>query len=161
VTPNRCGGGRAGATVGALIGPAQAGVRVLEMAGRGRHHPIWTLAISTFAIAAGILLLAADYGVAGVALVLYGGGNCLFPIARGARSRSPSSARTAIPLSWDASHARRSLRRPPLRSLERGSLPEPGLRRRCGRATEDAAAAELDEQQNIGRPRTTQRKYGL
>ncbi len=70
--------------LGALIGPAQVGARVLEMAGRGRHHPIWTLAISTFAIAAGILLLAADCGVAGVALVLYGGGNGLFSIARGA-----------------------------------------------------------------------------
>ena len=37
--------------LGALIGPAQVGARVLEMAGRGRHHPIWKLAISTFAIA--------------------------------------------------------------------------------------------------------------
>lgn len=70
--------------LGALIGPAQVGARLLEMAGRGRHHPIWTLAISTFAIAAGILLLAADNGVAGAALVLYGGGNGLFSIARGA-----------------------------------------------------------------------------
>ena len=74
----------AAVALGALIGPAQVGARVLEMAGRGRHHPIWTLAASTFAIAAGILLLAADYGVAGVALVLYGGGNGLFSIARGA-----------------------------------------------------------------------------
>ncbi|SDJ26590.1 MFS transporter [Lutimaribacter saemankumensis] len=74
----------AAVALGTLIGPAQVGARVLEMAGRGRHHPIWTLAISTFAIAAGILLLAADYGVAGVALVLYGGGNGLFSIARGA-----------------------------------------------------------------------------
>ncbi len=74
----------AAVALGALIGPAQVGARVLEMAGRGRHHPIWTLAISTFAIAAGLLLLAADHGVAGVALVLYGGGNGLFSIARGA-----------------------------------------------------------------------------
>ena len=70
--------------LGALIGPAQVGARVLEMAGRGRHHPIWTLAVSTCAIAAGILLLAADQGIAGAGLVLYGGGNGLFSIARGA-----------------------------------------------------------------------------
>lgn len=69
--------------LGALIGSAQVGARVLEMAGRGRHHPIWTLAVSTFAIAVGILFLAADHGVADVALVLYGGGNGLFSIARG------------------------------------------------------------------------------
>jgi MFS family permease len=70
--------------LGTLIGPAQVGARVLEMAGRGRHHPIWTLAASTVAIAAGLVLLALDLGIAGAALVLYGGGNGLFSIARGA-----------------------------------------------------------------------------
>lgn len=70
--------------LGTLIGPAQVGARVLEMAGRGRHHPIWTLAASTCAIAAGLVLLALDVGIAGAALVLYGGGNGLFSIARGA-----------------------------------------------------------------------------
>lgn len=74
----------AAVALGAIIGPAQVGARVLEMARRGRHHPIWTLAVSNVAIAAGILLLAADYGLSGVALVLYGGGNGLFSIARGA-----------------------------------------------------------------------------
>jgi predicted MFS family arabinose efflux permease len=69
---------------GALIGPAQVGARVLEMAGRGRHHPIWTLASSSLAIAIGLILLALDLGVAGFALVLYGGGNGLYSIARGA-----------------------------------------------------------------------------
>jgi predicted MFS family arabinose efflux permease len=69
---------------GTLIGPAQVGARVLEMAGRGRHHPVWTLAASTVAIALGLMLLALDLGVAGAALVLYGGGNGLFSIARGA-----------------------------------------------------------------------------
>ncbi|AZQ67449.1 MFS transporter [Silicimonas algicola] len=70
--------------LGALIGPSQVGARVLEMAGRGRHHPIWTLAASVLAIAAGLALLAAGVGVAGAALILYGGGNGLFSIARGA-----------------------------------------------------------------------------
>jgi predicted MFS family arabinose efflux permease len=70
--------------LGTLIGPAQVGARVLEMAGRGRHHPIWTLATAIVAIAVGLALLALDLGVAGAALVLYGGGVGLFSIARGA-----------------------------------------------------------------------------
>lgn len=70
--------------LGALIGPAQVGARMLEMAGRGRHHPIWTLAFSTFALAVGLLLQASDFGISGAALVLYGAGNGLFSIARGA-----------------------------------------------------------------------------
>ncbi|RVT81811.1 MFS transporter [Rhodobacteraceae bacterium CCMM004] len=70
--------------LGALIGPAQVGARVLEMAGRGRHHPIWTLTASTVAIAGGAILLALDLGLAGAALILFGGGNGLFSIARGA-----------------------------------------------------------------------------
>ena len=74
----------AAVALGALIGPAQVAARVIEMAGRGRHHPIWTLAASTLAVAAGLVLLAADLGLAGAALVLYGGGNGLFSIARGA-----------------------------------------------------------------------------
>jgi hypothetical protein len=74
----------AAVALGALIGPAQVGARVLEMAGRGRHHPVWTLIASTLAIAGGIALLASERGIAGAALVLYGGGNGLFSIARGA-----------------------------------------------------------------------------
>lgn len=74
----------AAVALGALIGPAQVAARVIEMAGRGRHHPIWTLAASTCAVAAGLMLLAADLGFAGAALILYGGGNGLFSIARGA-----------------------------------------------------------------------------
>lgn len=70
-------------TLGALIGPAQVAARVIEMAGRGRHHPLWTLAASTVAIAAGLVLLALDLGIARAALVFYGGGNGLFSIARG------------------------------------------------------------------------------
>jgi hypothetical protein len=69
--------------LGTLIGPAQVGARVLEMAGRERHHPIWTLAVATGAIAISLALLALNLGVAGAALVLYGGGVGLFSIARG------------------------------------------------------------------------------
>lgn len=70
--------------LGALIGPAQVGARLIEMAGRGRHHPIWTMVGSTGAIALGLVLLASGWRLAALALILYGGGNGLFSIARGA-----------------------------------------------------------------------------
>ena len=41
--------------LGALVGPAQVGARVIEMASGGRHHPIWTLATAAVLIAAGLV----------------------------------------------------------------------------------------------------------
>ncbi len=69
--------------LGALIGPAQVGARILEMLGRGRHHPIWTMGWSTGLVLLGFagLLLGAP---AAAALVAYGAGNGLWSIARGA-----------------------------------------------------------------------------
>ncbi|WP_375461106.1 MFS transporter [uncultured Enterovirga sp.] len=69
--------------LGALVGPSQVGARVLEMAGRGRHHPLWTLAAAMGLIALGLVLLWAGLGVVGLALVLYGAGNGIYSIARG------------------------------------------------------------------------------
>ncbi|MEO3384654.1 MFS transporter [Mesorhizobium sp. CAU 1741] len=70
--------------LGALIGPAQVGARVLEMLGRSRHHPLWTLTAAVSLCAAGLVLLASGIGLLGTALVLYGAGNGIFSIARGA-----------------------------------------------------------------------------
>jgi predicted MFS family arabinose efflux permease len=70
--------------LGALIGPAQVGARLIEMAGRGRYHPIWTMIASTGAIALGLVLLASGLRLPALALILYGAGNGLFSIARGA-----------------------------------------------------------------------------
>jgi MFS family permease len=69
--------------VGTLIGPAQVGARVLEMLGRGRHHPIWTMAAATTLVLIGFLGLLFDIPAA-AALVAYGAGNGLWSIARGA-----------------------------------------------------------------------------
>lgn len=69
--------------LGALIGPAQVGARVIEMLGRGRHHPIWTLWAATLLVLLGFLGLWADLPAA-AALVAYGAGNGLWSIARGA-----------------------------------------------------------------------------
>lgn len=70
-------------SLGALIGPSQVGARVLEMAGGGRHHPLWTLAASMVLMAFGLSLLFAGWGGIGIALVLYGAGNGIYSIARG------------------------------------------------------------------------------
>ncbi len=69
--------------LGALVGPAQVGARVVEMASGGRHHPIWTLAAAAVLIAAGLVLLASGVGALAVALVAYGAGNGIWSIARG------------------------------------------------------------------------------
>jgi hypothetical protein len=69
--------------VGTLIGPAQVGARVLEMLGRGRHHPIWTMAAATSLVLLGFFGLLLDIPAA-AALVAYGAGNGLWSIARGA-----------------------------------------------------------------------------
>ena len=68
---------------GTLIGPSQVGARLLEMAGKGRHHPLWTLTAAVVLLAVGLLMLVLDLPGLGVALVLYGAGNGIFSIARG------------------------------------------------------------------------------
>ena len=69
--------------LGALVGPAQVGARVVEMALGGRHHPIWTLAAAAILIAAGLALLWTGVGLPALALIAYGAGNGIWSIARG------------------------------------------------------------------------------
>ena len=69
--------------LGTLIGPAQVGARVLEMLGRGRHHPIWTMGSAVGLVLLGFLGLQLG-APASAALVAYGAGNGLWSIARGA-----------------------------------------------------------------------------
>ena len=69
--------------LGALIGPAQVGARMIEMATGGRHPAIWTLVTSTTVIAAGVGGMQAGLPMA-AALVVYNAGNGLWSIARGA-----------------------------------------------------------------------------
>ncbi len=68
---------------GALIGPAQVGARIVEMSFKGRHHPLWTLTAALALVALGLVLLALGLPGVGVWLVLYGGGNGIYSIARG------------------------------------------------------------------------------
>ena len=68
---------------GALIGPSQVGARLIEMAGKGLHHPLWTLTAALVLTASGLILLAADVGTGALVIVLYGAGNGILSIARG------------------------------------------------------------------------------
>ncbi len=73
----------AAVALGALVGPAQVGGRIVEMAGGGRHHPIWTMSAALALIAFGLAMLAVGAGPIALALILYGAGNGVFSIAKG------------------------------------------------------------------------------
>jgi MFS family permease len=69
--------------LGALVGPAQVGARLIEMF-LGRHyHPIWTMLASTILIAAGMGILLSGSPIIAAGLVLYGAGIGIKSIARG------------------------------------------------------------------------------
>jgi len=70
--------------LGALIGPAQVGGRILEMANRERHHALWTLTASAALTATGVVMLATGLEVTALAIILYGAGNGIYSIAKGA-----------------------------------------------------------------------------
>lgn len=83
--------------IAALMGPSQVAARLIELANKERHHPIWTLSISVTMVAIGLLSLAIGSGFAALAIILFGIGNGLFSIARGSlplalygRARYPS-----------------------------------------------------------------------
>ncbi|MBM3546999.1 MAG: MFS transporter [Alphaproteobacteria bacterium] len=69
--------------LGALVGPAQVGGRVIEMLTGGRCHAMWTLAASVILVALGMTLLWMGFPIPALSLVLYGAGNGIWSIARG------------------------------------------------------------------------------
>jgi MFS family permease len=69
--------------LGMLVGPAQVGARILEAAFGRKHHPIWSLLVSTVAVVIGLLTVLGTPELIAIGLVLYGGGNGLRSIARG------------------------------------------------------------------------------
>ena len=73
----------AAVAIGALMGPAQVAARLVELANKERHHPMWTLSISVTMVTAGLVLLALNNGFAALAIILFGIGNGLFSISRG------------------------------------------------------------------------------
>ena len=73
----------AAVTYGGLIGPSQVTARLVEISGRGRYHPLWTLTAAFILVGLGLLLLAAHQPDIALALILYGAGNGVYSIARG------------------------------------------------------------------------------
>jgi len=73
----------AAVALGALVGPAQVGSRVIEMAGKGKHHPLWTMTAALVLVAVGLGLLTLGLGPISLAILLYGAGNGVFSIAKG------------------------------------------------------------------------------
>jgi predicted MFS family arabinose efflux permease len=73
----------AAVALGTLVGPAQVGGRVLEMAFGGRAHPVWTLLISSALVAGGTALLLLAPGWVAAGIILYGVGSGLRSIVRG------------------------------------------------------------------------------
>jgi len=71
-------------SLGAMIGPAQVAARIGEVVSKGRHHPFWTLVAAAVLTTAGLGLLAIDIPIIGLSLVLYGAGNGIYSIAKGA-----------------------------------------------------------------------------
>jgi predicted MFS family arabinose efflux permease len=66
-----------------LIGPAQVGVRVVELAFGRRAHPAWSLLLSSASVGLGLLLLATLPSLAWLAMLLYGAGNGMRTVVRG------------------------------------------------------------------------------
>ncbi|GAN76280.1 MFS transporter [Acidisphaera rubrifaciens] len=69
--------------LGALIGPAQVGARVLEAVFGRRFHPVWSFLISGLLVTGGLCMLLGPAGVIGAGLVLYGSGSGIRSIVRG------------------------------------------------------------------------------
>ncbi|MGE7417407.1 MFS transporter [Methylobacterium tarhaniae] len=73
----------AAVSLGTLVGPSQVGARLLEVANRSRHHPIWTLTGAVALMAVGLVLLWGGFLSLALVLVIYGAGNGLYSIGRG------------------------------------------------------------------------------
>ena len=69
--------------LGALVGPAQVGARVVEFTLGRRSHPIWTMFVSMVLVAVGLGCLTLGPAVMGAGLVLYGAGGGIRSIVRG------------------------------------------------------------------------------
>ena len=69
--------------LGALIGPAQVGARIIEAAVGRNFHPVWTMIASNVLAAAGLGLMFGDPALAALGLILYGSGSGIRSIARG------------------------------------------------------------------------------
>jgi predicted MFS family arabinose efflux permease len=71
-------------SLGAMIGPAQVGARVVEMLAGRHYHPSWTMIASTALLGIATVMLFTGFPIIALAIVLYGAGNGIGTVARGA-----------------------------------------------------------------------------
>ena len=71
-------------SLGVLVGPAQVGARVVEMLAGRHYHPSWTMIASTSLMATAAMMLFTGFPIIALAIVLYGAGNGIGTVARGA-----------------------------------------------------------------------------
>lgn len=69
---------------GALVGPAQVGARVVEMLAGRHYHPSWTMIASAALMAIAAVMLFTGFPFVALSIVLYGAGNGIGTVVRGA-----------------------------------------------------------------------------
>jgi MFS family permease len=73
----------AAVALGAIVGPAQVGARVIELLFGNRYDPVWTIVASATLVATSALMLMLGLPVVALAIALYGAGNGIGSVARG------------------------------------------------------------------------------
>jgi predicted MFS family arabinose efflux permease len=69
--------------LGAILGPAQVGARIIELLIGNRYDPVWTIVASAILVAIAAVLMVSGLPIIALAIVLYGAGNGIGSVARG------------------------------------------------------------------------------
>jgi len=69
--------------LGAILGPAQVGARVVELLMGNRYDPVWTIVASAVLVAIAAVLMVSGFPIIALAIALYGAGNGIGSVARG------------------------------------------------------------------------------
>jgi predicted MFS family arabinose efflux permease len=73
----------AAVALGAIVGPAQVGARIIELLVGNRYDPVWTIVASATLVATSALMLTLGFPILALAIALYGAGNGIGSVARG------------------------------------------------------------------------------
>ena len=69
--------------LGAIVGPAQVGARIIELLIGNRYDPVWTIVASAVVVAIAAVLMVTGFPTIALAIALYGAGNGIGSVARG------------------------------------------------------------------------------
>jgi predicted MFS family arabinose efflux permease len=73
----------AAVALGAIVGPAQVGARVVELLVGDRYDSVWTIVASAALVATSALMMLLGFPIVALAIALYGAGNGIGSVARG------------------------------------------------------------------------------